>query len=174
MEAARPFAAWSDFYVIVGSAAAALTGLQFVVIVLSTELRMGTGETTGAFATPTVVHFCSVLLISAVMTGPWPPVVTAAVPVILGAAGVVYAVVIARRARAQTQYKPVFEDWLFHFALPLVGYAAMAAGGALVRRAPTAAGYTLGGISLLLLFVGIHNAWDAVTYVAQHGREPES
>src|SRR5205823_8429588 len=37
--AVSPFAAWENFYVIVGSSAAALTGLQFVVVVLGAEAR---------------------------------------------------------------------------------------------------------------------------------------
>jgi hypothetical protein len=53
-----PFAAWESFYVIVGSSAGALTGLQFVVITLGAEKKaLGDGGTTRAFATPTVVHF---------------------------------------------------------------------------------------------------------------------
>ena len=37
--AVSPFAAWENFYVIVGSSAAALTGLQFVVVTLGAEAR---------------------------------------------------------------------------------------------------------------------------------------
>jgi len=64
--------AWESFYVIVGSSAAALTGLQFVVIVLSAEVNLQHGASaTRAFGTPTVLHFCAVLLISAVLSAPW-------------------------------------------------------------------------------------------------------
>ncbi len=65
-----PFAAWENFYVIVGSSAAALTGLQFVVVVLGAEAR-SIGPEVGAFGTPTVVHFCAALLISAILSVPW-------------------------------------------------------------------------------------------------------
>jgi len=55
---ASPFAPWANFYVIVGGAAAALTGLQFVVIVLGAELSAGASEhTASVFGTPNVVHF---------------------------------------------------------------------------------------------------------------------
>ena len=66
-------ARWENFYVIVGSSAGALTGLQFVVIALIAEV-----ETTSsmleirAFGTPTIVHFCMALLIAAVLSAPWP------------------------------------------------------------------------------------------------------
>jgi hypothetical protein len=63
-----PVAAWDNFYVIVGSSAAALTGLQFVVIALGAEARAIRGQTIGAFGTPTIVHFCAVLLVSAILS----------------------------------------------------------------------------------------------------------
>lgn len=64
--------AWETFYVIVGSSAAALTGLQFVIIVLGAEANaLGSAPTTRAFGTPTIVHFCAVLLIAAILTPLW-------------------------------------------------------------------------------------------------------
>jgi hypothetical protein len=54
-----PLGAWESFYVIVGSSAAALTGLQFVVIVLGAEVNALGLPTTRAFGTPTIVHFCA-------------------------------------------------------------------------------------------------------------------
>ena len=65
------YAAWESFYVIIGSSAAALTGLQFVVIVLGAEISVGGNENaTRAFGTPTIVHFCAVLLNSAIPSAP--------------------------------------------------------------------------------------------------------
>ncbi len=64
-------AAWESFYVIIGSSAAALTGLQFVVIVLGAEARTVRGpETVNAFGTPTIVHLCAALLVSAILSVP--------------------------------------------------------------------------------------------------------
>jgi len=63
---------WNSFYVIVGSSAGALIGLQFVVLTLIAERpRSGTAEAGAAFATPSVVHFGVVLLLSAVVSAPW-------------------------------------------------------------------------------------------------------
>ena len=59
---APPLAAWESFYVIVGSSGAALTGLQFVVIVLVAESRRRrTLREIDAFGTPTIVHFSAAL-----------------------------------------------------------------------------------------------------------------
>jgi hypothetical protein len=48
-----PLTEWETFYVIVGASAAALTGLQFVVIALHAEVRIAGPAEGGAFATPT-------------------------------------------------------------------------------------------------------------------------
>ena len=88
---AATFTHWESFYVIVGSSAAALTGLQFVVIALGAEGSNMRSEGVRAFATPTIVHFCSVLLISAILSAPWPTVFHAATAlVICGVLGLGY------------------------------------------------------------------------------------
>src|SRR5438046_3592886 len=66
-----PFSAWENFYVIIGSSAAALTGLQFVVVALGAEGANIKTQSLRAFATPTIVHFCGVLLMSAILSAPW-------------------------------------------------------------------------------------------------------
>src|SRR5437016_11493373 len=71
--ARSPLAAWESFYVIVGSSGAALTGLQFVVIAIIADSRRRSSLTeVSAFGTPNVVHFCAVLLLSAIVSAPWP------------------------------------------------------------------------------------------------------
>jgi hypothetical protein len=167
-----PFAAWQSFYVITGSASAALTGLQFVVIVLSAEMnRLGSGSTTRAFATPTIVHFCAVLSISALLNAPWPALSSAGIALgACGAAGFVYIVLVLRHTRRQTDYVPVLEDWIWHIALPLIAYAALLLAAVFLDRQPVPSLFAIGGIVLLLLFVGIHNAWDSAIYIAQQRR----
>src|SRR5207237_10136796 len=66
---------WQNFYVIIGSAAAALTGLLFVVATLSAQVRVRVSSPTEAFATfntPNIVHFRSVLLVAEILCAPWP------------------------------------------------------------------------------------------------------
>src|SRR5437879_13375894 len=120
ISAMAPFDAWENFYIIVGSSAGALTGLQFVVMALVSEqgTASGLGEV-NAFGTPTVVHFCAVLLISAIVSALWPRVAEAGwVLTLCGIAGLNYVGIVLRRALRQTGYKPVFEDWLWHTILP--------------------------------------------------------
>jgi hypothetical protein len=163
-----PFTTWESFYVIVGSSAAALTGLQFVVIALVAEAqRASTTKEIDAFGTPTVVHFCAVLLVSATLSAPWTGITGAAAALaIAGLAGVVYIGLVVRRARRQTGYKPVLEDWLFHAIFPFVAYLCLAVAPLTMFRDATESLFCIGAAALLLLFVGIHNAWDTVTWIA--------
>jgi hypothetical protein len=65
-------AGWENFYVIVGSSAGALIGLQFVVITLIADapIARADAQASGAFSTPSVVHFGAVLFLSAIVTAP--------------------------------------------------------------------------------------------------------
>jgi hypothetical protein len=83
---------------------------------------------------------------------------------LLGLGGVAYALIVARRLRAQTAYQPVFEDWLFHAVLPFAAYATLSASACAARAHPTECLFGVATAALLLLFISIHNAWDAVTY----------
>lgn len=168
-KAAGPLLAqWQNFYVIVGSSAGALTGLQFVVMALIKDTQhMGGMSEVRAFGTPTVVHFCAALLVSGIASAPWPSLSSAATALALcGAAGVAYAASVIKHALRQSGYKPDAEDWFWYAALPMFAYAALfIAAIALGQHRPLSL-FVIAGTTLLLLFDGIHNAWDTVTYVA--------
>jgi hypothetical protein len=167
-------AGWQNFYVIVGSSAGALIGLQFVVITLIANMPIGQGtaQVGHAFATPTIVHFGTVLLLAAVLSAPWNGIAAAAdFYGLVGLVGILYSLIVARRMREQTVYQPVFEDWLFHVILPLAAYATLAISAYATRSYVHEALFAAAAAALLLLFTGIHNAWDAVTYHVFH-RKP--
>ena len=167
-------AAWDNFYVIVGSAAGALIGLQFVVMTLVAARPLPrTAEAGAAFATPTVIHFGTALLLSALVQVPWQSIVAAAAFWgLIGVCGVAYAVVVARRMRRQTVYQPEFEDWLCHAILPLAAYAILAISAFATTSRTREALFGVGAATLLLLFIGIHNAWDSTAYhVFSSGRD---
>jgi hypothetical protein len=164
---ATPFTNWESFYVIVGSSAAALTGLQFVVVALGAEGSHMRTEGVRAFATPTIVHFSAVLLMSAILSAPWPRVSHALLALtVCGALGVGYTFLVTHRARRQDNYAPVFEDWIWHSVLPLIAYASLFASSIALVSKPVGSLFGIAGAALLLLFIGIHNAWDAVTWIA--------
>jgi hypothetical protein len=160
-------ARWVNFFVIVGSSAGALIGLQFVVMALVADMPRTPNQAQAghAFATPTIVHFATVLLLSAALSAPWhgiggPSLVCG----VIGVLGLVYATIVTRRMRRQTAYQPVFEDWLFHALLPVAAYATLAASAGVAHAHIHPAMFGVATAALLLLFSGIHNAWDAATY----------
>ncbi|HVM60423.1 MAG TPA: hypothetical protein VMV72_06085 [Verrucomicrobiae bacterium] len=159
-------AGWENFYMIVGPSAGALIGLQFVVLTLIAERPvLRAAEASAAFSTPSVVHFGVVLLLSAIVSAPWNEITAVAILWgLVGLGGTAYSVIVARRMRVQTVYKPVFEDWLFHVLLPLAAYAVLGGSTLVVFSHSRPALFAVGAATLLLLFIGIHNAWDAVTY----------
>jgi hypothetical protein len=158
---------WENFYVIVGSSAGALIGLQFVVITLIAQIPIVTDmeRASSAFATPTIVHFVCVLIVSAIISAPWHAIVAAAILWgLMGLVGLTYVVIVARRMKLQTAYSPEFEDRLFHLVLPLAAYATLVVSAFTALSQTREALFGVAVAALLLLLVGIHNAWDAVTY----------
>lgn len=163
--------AWQSYYVIVGSSGAALIGLQFVVITLIAGMRRRTDAgSLSAFGTPTVVHLAGALLVSAIMSAPWPSLLATSVTLALcGLGGLAYGAIVIRRAHGQSGYKPVWEDWLWFTILPCSAYAALTLGALLLRVTTAPALFVIGATALGLLLIGIHNAWGTVTYLVVDG-----
>jgi hypothetical protein len=168
---ALPLSHWENFYVIVGSAAGGLTGLTFVVIALIRDIANVRPAGVGAFVTPTIVHFGGVLALAAFLSMPDLTVeILSAAFVLGGLAGVVYGGIIAGNMRNYgTNYVPVREDWLWNVVFPTLAYAALLVVGILIWHHPVAALHSVAAVSLLLLFIGIRNAWDIAVWMTTHG-----
>jgi hypothetical protein len=162
---------WENFYVIVGSSAAALTGLMFVVITLASETRIRYEGAVNAFSSPTVSHFCFVLLVAAIVSTPGHSAASLGICLgIAGVAGFAYSIRTAVRIRRQKEYTPVLEDWIWHATFPILAYGAMALSALAMWRRPGAMLYVVAASALLLLYTGIHNSWDTAMYLAVHER----
>jgi len=165
---------WESFYVITGSSGAALTGLMFVVIALAAErvpIRTQSGPTVefNAFATPTLIHFGAVLLVASLMSIPHHTRLSVAITLALsGVLGMIYSAISIRRMHRLVRYEPVTEDWLWYAALPFVAYLALITAAGLLAVAVDLALDIVGGVVVLLLFIGIHNAWDVAIYTATY------
>jgi len=159
---------WESFYVIVGSSGGALIGLQFVVItLLESRRRLADSASVGAFATPTVVHFAGALIVAAIMSAPWPSLFPASIALtVCGIDGLIYCGIVVRRARRQTTYQPVVEDWIWYLILPCASYGALALSVVFfMRRSSQVELFVVGAAALSLLVIGIHNAWDSITHI---------
>ena len=172
-----PLHEWETFYVILGSSAAALTGIMFVVITLTAEAKTpDRAQSLRAFGTPTVMHFAAVLLVSAFATTPGHTVTSLRFCVLAtGVAGLGYATFVTGQAKRQAGYSPVAEDWIWHSVFPFLAYVGLVVSAFLVGTRPAAALDVVAGSALLLLFVGIHNAWDAAVWMtSKRGESKEN
>jgi hypothetical protein len=162
---------WSNFYVIVGSSAAGLTGLSFVVIALVSDTLTVRMSGLRAFVTPIVMHFGSALWLSALLCIPGHTALSvAACMIVSGAILSAYgAATTYRMYRGRAVYRPVIEDWIWNATLPSLCYLALLIAGVLALQRPAPALYMIGGAALTLLFVGIHNAWDLAVWVTVEG-----
>jgi hypothetical protein len=163
-----PLADWESFYVIVGSAAGALTGLMFVAMTLVTTTRGRAPTTTlRAYATPTVVHFSTVILVAGGLSAPWHSLGRPSWFIgLVGGAGVAYGGMVIHHAWAQTDYQAVRADWVWYNLLPMVAYVTFVVAAVLLSDHVRPSGFAIAAASMLLLVIGIHNAWDTVTYIA--------
>ncbi len=174
-----PLAAWQNFYVIVGTAAATLTGLLFIVITLIAQLRVQVSSPSSGiavFSTPNVFHFGAALLVAALLSAPWQALWNAGLLLgLAGLGGVTYLISVLWLARHRLAgYQPVLSDWLWHTVLPLVSYTALVVAAILLPSHPAPALFVIAAATLLLLFIGIHNAWDVVTYTAFERFRPQN
>jgi hypothetical protein len=171
---ASPLVGWDNFYVIIGSTAGGLTGLTFVVIALIRDVGKANPQGLGAFVTPTIVNFAGVLAMAAFLSMPHQNVeILSAGFALAGLGGVIYTLFIARSIHVQRHnYVPVWEDWIFHAIIPALVYGCLLLLARVVRHATAEALFSVAALSLIMLFVGIHNAWDiAVWMTIQKGRD---
>jgi hypothetical protein len=164
---------WANFYLIVGLSAAALTGLMFVVVTLTAERREAAAAGgIDAFATPTVLHLCAVLLVAAILTAPGHTTGSLSFSLgLFGVGGIAYSISIIVRMRRQKAYTPIRSDWVWNILLPLVAYVCLLGSAAVVWVDAGAALYSVAVGALLLLYIGIHNSWDTATWMAVHRRK---
>jgi hypothetical protein len=177
-EAQLPFLTnWQNFYIIFGSAAATLTGLMFVVITLIAGIEKNVSTLNAgisAFNTPTMVYFCAVLLIAGILSAPWQ--VFLSVSLLLGLAGlglVIYLIIVMQHMRRVPGYQTPLKDWLWYMIFPLSAYIALIGAAVALPAFPALALYIISAVMAVLLFIGIHNAWDLVTYLASERSHPE-
>ena len=163
--------AWHNFYLLLGPAAATLTGLMFVVVSLGPQLIAAhTATGVRAFVTPPVVYFTTVLVVAALMTIPAVPAPLLGALLGLGSLG---GMCYMGRTGAHTQWRHNQLDrldWLWYVGLPIVSYVLVLGGAVGIGLRHPLGLISVAGAVLLLLVIGIRNAWDLVLWVAQQRR----
>lgn len=161
---------WRNFYMLIGTASATLTGLMFVAttILAGIDTHVPTANAgVAAFNTPTVVQFAVVLLLAGILSAPWQTF--SSLSLVLGLSGlgmVLYLIIVARRMRQMPHYQSTMEDWLWYIAFPLLANVLLIVAAFVLPKNPSPALYIIGLAMMLLLLVGVRNAWDNVTFLA--------
>jgi hypothetical protein len=165
------FQGWDSFYLLIGSAAAALVGLLFVVATLTTNVEQASASAgANLYMTPVVFHFAMVLVLSALALAPG--VTAGAAGPTVGAAalvGLVYMATVAigqHRRRREASEPPHWSDFWWYGAAPLAIYLALGCAAAALWADAHGAALALGLVLMVSLLVGVRNAWDLVTWLA--------
>lgn len=161
---------WQNFYMLMGTAAATLTGLMFVVttLIAGIDAHLSTlNAAVSAYNTPTVVHFGTVLLLAGLLSAPWQTFSSLSLLLgLLGLGTVVYSIIVMRRMRGVPNYQSTLEDWSWYMAFPLLANILLVLAAFMLPKNPSLALYIVSLAMMLLLLVGIRNAWDMVTFLA--------
>jgi hypothetical protein len=172
------FEGWDSFYLLVGGAAGALIGTMFIVATLTAGYdanRLSRGA--AVYITPVVFHFGVVMVVSVLTAVPHlSSDIFALVMAVCAAVGVVYAVVTTVRIFRLDwdDTLPDLSDKFFYGVFPTLAYLALGGAAASIWLWPEDAPYLIGATMLILLVVGIRNAWDLATALVQRQRDPQS
>jgi hypothetical protein len=158
---------WHEFYILLGTAAAALVGLLFVAASIGAGyLSAERASPTRTFTSPIVFHYTYVLFLSLVSLMPTNTDTSlAAVIGLSAAAALVYSgFILIRVLRSHTTD---LDDRLGYGAGPVAAYAAALAAAVLIFERWVVGPSLLAGALTLLLLVNIRNAWDLTVFFAQ-------
>lgn len=164
---------WHDVLLLLGTAAATLMGLTFVAVTLAPEIIAGRESTAvRAFVTPIVAFFATVLVIAIVLLIPGiTPTALAVIFALAGITGLAYHLTTTAH-RQWREFELGVDDWIWYVGLPLAAYGAVFASAFGWWRVTAWAPYVLIAAIVVLLVVGIRNAWDIVLTMARH-RNPQ-
>jgi hypothetical protein len=170
------FEGWGEYFFMIGSSAAALIGLMFVVVTLTVGRDRDQTERGKHFYTsPIVWHLCVVLLLSGAAIAPTMTArlfgaVAGAFALVGIGAGIRNAIGIARVPISGVENN-AFDVWWYGVAPALV-YTGLATAAAVTflgsQWGPSAIAASLMG----LLLVSIHAEWDLVTFLAPIAEPP--
>ena len=153
---------WHEFYLLLGTVAGALVALLFVGVSIGVGyLTDDRSAATRFFISPIVVHFSSVLLISAVALAPEKiPLLVEALIALNALIGLIVSGAVFHRVLISHFPGVVVVDHFAYGFAPMISYA-------IILAAAVSAGYgwewspfLLATGVCVLLFVNIRNAWD--------------
>jgi hypothetical protein len=167
--------AWHDFYVMTGSGAAALTGLLFVIVTLAPHIVARSVDTgVRSFISPIAVHFTAAMTVSAVMLAPDIPAMMLGGGLAAAGVGLIVYMAWTRANRQWLSNKLPILDWIWYIGLPLVAFVSIIGSGIAIAKNAVMGPYTLAAATVLLIIIGIRNAWDIVVWMTTKASERSS
>jgi hypothetical protein len=163
------FEGWGDYFFMLGSSAAALIGLMFVVVTLTAgrnRKEVQGGKT--LYTSPVVWHLAIVVVVSGATMAP------TVGPRFFGACGTAIAALgifiglrsaIGIGTRKFSGADSGFDMWWYGL-IPAAVYAGLAAGSVGVFTGEPWAASAVAAALMALLLVSIHAEWDLVTFLA--------
>jgi len=165
---------WHEFYVLLGTAAAALVALLFVAVSIGTSILTPEAESRGntrTFMSPVVFHFANILFLSLIALIPSQTWQSFGIVIGIASIGSIgYSAFIAVRI-----HRSAFSDLadrMGYGAVPVLCYVAGLVSAWLLFHGRPAGLNLLAGAALLLLVVNIRNAWDLMVSLARRVGQP--
>ena len=162
------FQGWENFYLMIGSAAGALIGLLFVVVTLTSGMERDRALRASAlYMTPTVVMFSTVLVVGALATAPGLGAQVHGVLIgIMALAGLIYGTRITLTMYERRKESSHWTDFWCYGVAPAALFAGLGVAIALTWVAPAAAADAVAADLIVMLLMGVRNAWDLITWIA--------
>jgi hypothetical protein len=162
------FEGWHEYFFMIGSSAAALIGLMFIVVTLTAGRdRDEADRGKHLYTSPIVWHLAVVLALSGMALAP--TVSPTLFGIASGGLGLLGIAIGTRSAVGITRFRSSPEsgfDMFWYGIAPAIAYVGLAAAAFAVLRGcpwgPTAVAADL----MALLLVSIHAEWDLVTFLA--------
>jgi hypothetical protein len=164
----RALETWHEFYLLIGTAGATLTGLLFVLVSLGARTvaeRVSTGVR--AFLSPNAVHFCATLIVAAVLIIPNVPSSIVGVFLFLGALGLLGYLAHTKVHRRWRENKLPVVDWIWYVGLPILSYVLLLVSSVAMLLGRLWSMYGIAVGLIFLLVIGIRNSWDLVIFMAR-------
>ena len=88
--------------------------------------------------------------------------------------GVIYVFIVLWEVRHRLSYHLVLSDWLWYALLPLLTYSTFLVAGILLPISAEIDLFVIAAATLLLVMMGIRNAWDVVTYMVIENQQSQN
>jgi len=168
----EPLEHWREFYLLVGTAAAAMVALLFVAASIGSGfLSPARASGSRTYMSPVVMHFTAVLVVCSIGLVPSHTWVSLGVLLAAGALGTgAYSTMIMARVLKNSTLD--WADRFFYGVMPVIGYIAGLVAAVLFFARSHHAAEVLAAATLWLLIVNVRNAWDLMLFFAGKHVDP--